>query len=119
MPMRAGRPCAHPGCAAIVKDGYLCAAHAKQRQKQYDDGRGSAALRGYGAKWKKLRKMFLGAHPLCADPYGVHQSAVAATDVDHRVAKRGGGTNVWDNLQALCHECHSRKTAKENGRWAS
>ncbi|MGZ6527901.1 MAG: HNH endonuclease [Actinomycetota bacterium] len=26
-----------------------------------------------------------------------------------------GGTNDRANLQALCHRCHSRKTAPENG----
>lgn len=119
MPNRPGKPCAHPGCAAIVRDGWLCPNHAEQRQKQYDSARGSAASRGYDARWQKLRTMFLAAHPLCVDPYGLHQSPVAATDVDHKKPKRDGGTNLWDNLQALCHECHSRKTAMENSRWLS
>ena len=30
---------------------------------------------------------------------------------------RSGGTDDEENLQALCHECHSAKTASEDGRW--
>ncbi|MGZ6536385.1 MAG: HNH endonuclease [Actinomycetota bacterium] len=38
-----------------------------------------------------------------------------ATEVDHITPQRIGGTNDRANLQALCHRCHSRKTALENG----
>ena len=41
----------------------------------------------------------------------------AATDVDHVVPKRAGGTDDMDNLQGFCHACHSAKTAREDGRW--
>ncbi|MHB0886869.1 MAG: HNH endonuclease [Bacillota bacterium] len=40
-----------------------------------------------------------------------------ATDLDHRVSKRKGGTDDPANLQALCHQCHSAKTAREDGRF--
>lgn len=29
----------------------------------------------------------------------------------------GGGSDDPDNLQGMCHDCHSAKTAKEDGRW--
>lgn len=64
--------------------------------------------------------MFLQAHPLCADPYGIHAEegqAVAATVVDHIKPKRRGGRDAWDNLQALCESCHNKKTALEDKRW--
>lgn len=60
--------------------------------------------------------MFLRANPLCADPFGLHANSgevVAATDVDHITARRFGGGDEWENLQSLCHECHSKKTANE------
>ena len=38
-----------------------------------------------------------------------------ATDVDHIVPHRGDMSLFWDvnNWQALCHECHARKTYAE------
>lgn len=40
---------------------------------------------------------------------------VQATDVDHIVPREQGGSDQWSNLQALCHSCHSKKTATEDG----
>ncbi len=114
--------CGWPGCPKLAEPGHrYCAEHEKLAragsQREYDQRRGTAAQRGYGARWRRLRRMFLNAHPICADPFGVHAKAgevVPATDVDHIIAKRCGGTDTWENLQALCHSCHSRKTAAEN-----
>ncbi|GEB79233.1 hypothetical protein DDE01_06480 [Desulfovibrio desulfuricans] len=39
----------------------------------------------------------------------------AATDVDHIVSRAQGGTDDRANLQPLCHACHSRKTAQQDG----
>jgi 5-methylcytosine-specific restriction protein A len=78
------------------------------------DDRISASRRGYGRRWRdQTRTAFLREHPLCEDCYrrGI---IMPATDVDHIVAKRRGGTDQWRNLQALCHSCHSRKTARED-----
>lgn len=72
--------------------------------------RGSAASRGYDRRWQKKRRAFLREHPLCVacERAGL---TVAATDVDHIKPKRDGGTDDPENLQALCHACHSKKTA--------
>lgn len=60
--------------------------------------------------------MYLMAHPLCVDPDSVHGSeVVTATEVDHIKPKSQGGRDEWENLQALCKSCHSRKTAAELG----
>jgi 5-methylcytosine-specific restriction endonuclease McrA len=107
MPRRPALPCRQPGCPRLN-----CELHRPKRE----DNRPSAAVRGYGRRWQRLRLMYLRAHPLCADPFGVHEAAgetVAATDVDHVTARRFGGEDEWENLQALCHQCHSKKTAKE------
>ncbi len=42
-----------------------------------------------------------------------------ATEVDHIVAHKGDESLFWDfqdNVRALCKSCHSKKTARENGR---
>jgi 5-methylcytosine-specific restriction endonuclease McrA len=36
-----------------------------------------------------------------------------ALAVDHIKPKSAGGTNNAAKLQALCHQCHAMKTAKE------
>lgn len=83
-----------------------------------DSLRPSAARRGYDSVWRRIRLEFLRRHPLCAE-CGRAGRTVPATDVDHRVPLRRGGTNDPANLQALCHEHHSRKTAREDGRFGA
>jgi 5-methylcytosine-specific restriction enzyme A len=84
------------------------------------DLRPSAAARGYGRRWRRYRLAFLGAHPVCqcrgpCCPSGCNQ---LATDVDHVQAVTGpDDPRFWDpaNHVSLCHACHSRKTAREDG----
>lgn len=111
MPNRAKRPCRHRDCPELTTDGW-CAAH----RPPASDSRPSAARRGYGRRWRQLRRMVLARHPLCADPFGDHaatRQVVAATDVHHIIARRDGGRDLARNLQSLCHSCHSRVTAME------
>jgi len=75
------------------------------------DNRPSAARRGYGSRWRKLRLMQLRRYPLCQWP-GCNKPA---TDVDHIVPRASGGTDDADNLQSLCHAHHSVKTATQDG----
>lgn len=39
-----------------------------------------------------------------------------ATEVDHIIGLAQGGTHADSNLQSLCHDCHSTKTARDNGK---
>lgn len=118
MPYRSGYGCKYPGCAAIISDGRYCALHAKEEQSAYNKQRGSSTKQGYGGNWRKLRKMYLAANPICADPSHRHpQQIIEATQVDHSVPRSEGGTDDWDNLEGLCISCHSYKTAIEDGRW--
>lgn len=73
------------------------------------DDRESAGARGYGARWRKLRKMVLAAQPLCV------RCDRPAKHVDHIVPRSQGGDDSMANLQALCATCHNRKTAREDG----
>lgn len=104
--MGLGLPCTEPGCPAITTGG-RCDRHRRENTRWLEDNRSSAAKRGYGRNWQRLRLLVLHEEPLC------RECRAAATDVDHI---DGDVTNLArENLQALCHGCHSRKTTRENG----
>lgn len=113
MPQRAGSACTRPGCAGIVRAGVctVCGPRKAQRDANYDRERGSAASRGYDRRWQRLRLMYLRANPFCAD-CTTSQKTTQATEVHHKVAKRDGGQDEWNNLESLCKSCHSKRTAK-------
>ena len=116
MPLRSPHPCGFPGCPKLVREGRFCAEHTRQVKGQYDRNRDSAAIRGYDRRWQEIRRMYLRRNPLCADPFGIHaelRQVVAATEVDHKLPKRQGGSDDESNLQGLCKSCHSRKTMME------
>ena len=98
MPRRPARVC--PACNKVARGACCVPARAP-------DERASASQRGYGARWRRLRLLVLHRAPLC------RECGRAATDVDHILPRRMGGTDDMANLQPLCHSCHSRKTARE------
>lgn len=116
------RVCTHPGCGVLVKGFNVskCSKHAnvdslqpvtasasnrRQRRKLYNS-----------ANWKSLRESFLRENPLCR-MCAIANKTVAANTVDHIIPHKGDTTLFvsWDNLQSLCHSCHSYKTATEDG----
>ena len=100
--------CRHPGCPELADSRIgFCPKHTPVVI--------SAAQRGYGKAWQKVRKVFLAAHPLCEE-CKKNGRYVKATDVDHIKPHRGDRDLFWDmsNWQALCHSCHSKKTARED-----
>lgn len=134
MPFAAPRPCTHPGCSTLVRDGSgRCEKHKRVERQQLDERRGTAHERGYTSAWQKARAAYLKRHPLCAEHAKTHH-VVAATVVDHKVPHRlkaamdGGDTDLiakakalfWDseNWQPLCKTCHDRKTATEDSAFA-
>jgi len=119
MPVSAGHPCGNKGCPAVIPRGKrFCPEHEQAQQKALDRERGSAAARGYGARWRRLRGMYLARHPLCVDPEQRHPGrVVVATDVDHIQPKAQGGSDAFSNLRPLCHSCHSAITSK--GSWST
>jgi len=108
---RAARTCATPGCPNLVRgsDRY-CPLHEPPVERKPDE-RPSASRRGYDAAWRRIRKAFLRAHPMCEWP-GCDEPA---TEPDHILPRKAGGTDDWDNLRAFCHVHHSRKTARYDG----
>jgi 5-methylcytosine-specific restriction protein A len=106
---RAARICSQPGCPQIAGDEGRCAEHRAQRERADRAQRPTPAQQGYDWAWRKRRAAYLKRYPYCA------ACGTWATDVDHVIAKRNGGTDDDDNLESLCHACHSRKTAREVG----
>lgn len=120
MARRAGRQCSVAGCPNIAS-GSFCDEHMDEQRQ---DDRPSAARRGYGHGWRRLRRMALARSPLCADPFGIHKAngeVVIAVDVHHVETVSEGNPTLTslDKLETLCHSCHSRITATHGGRGAA
>lgn len=82
--------------------------------------RGSAHSRGYTRGWQRFRLRVLADVGKAEFPFGGPLCATCggeATDVDHITPHRGDAGLMYANanMQSLCHECHSRKTATEDG----
>jgi len=115
MPNRAARPCRYGRCPYITThESGLCEQHRHIAYQQNDAQRGTAAERGYGARWKTLRDWFLRENPYCVMCAAIGKQE-QATEVDHIVPHKGDDDLMWDvaNLEALCSWHHKSKTAKE------
>ncbi|ATW33664.1 HNH endonuclease [Candidatus Williamhamiltonella defendens] len=113
MPALIPRACRKPGCpdTTTERSGY-CTTHRHEGWQQHQQGQ-SRQARGYGAQWQRLRARILTRDNYLCQPcwrQGVIRSAQA---VDHIQAKAFGGTDEERNLEAICHECHKAKTARE------
>lgn len=112
-PRRPLRPCGRPGCPKLTRD-RLCPACAAEERRRYDHQRGTAAARGYGARWQRESAEFLQQHPWCID------CGAPSAEVDHEVPHRGDMVLFWDksNWRPRCKTCHSRKTATRDSGFA-
>ena len=106
------RPCRHPGCPDLTRDGW-CPKHRPRQAAR----RESATWHGWYSLpvWTDdLRPGQLLREPFCC---ACAQRGVRtpATDVDHIRDHKGDWVVFTDrtNLQSLCHSCHSRKTMGE------
>ena len=119
MPTKPARPCRWPRCPQLTLDrsGY-CAAHLKAARAQHDAQRGTAAQRGYGARWQRAGKAYLREHPLCEICLKKNPPVIEpATLVDHIIPHRGDPVLFWDpgNWESASEHCHNEKTAREDG----
>lgn len=99
--------CSYAGCGQLAERGATrCAQHRAD-----DRDRLSPDRRGYDRRWKRFRAWFLQANPFCVDclPGRVEP----ATEVHHIHKLAAGGERLDpSNCMALCHACHSRRTAR-------
>ncbi|WP_287919908.1 HNH endonuclease [Comamonas sp.] len=113
MPSAAPRPCSHPGCGVLVRDGTgRCPKHPKQA---WSRNRPAPIKRLAGRALQRLREQRKQENPLCVDCSTL--GVVRLWDVlDHTVSLEEGGTNDPSNMQGLCHEHHDAKTELERQR---
>lgn len=117
MASRPLRPCKHPGCAELTREGW-CSRHKPKHTR-----RASAEYHSWYLLpvWTdRLRPQQLAREPFCRYcaakyPPGDPRHRTYATVVDHVIPHRGD----WllfiapSNHQSLCKSCHDRKTARE------
>lgn len=121
------RPCSRPGCINLTRDRY-CEKHQKEYEEQerarhqhYDEhkrDRRSAAFYKSVA-WQRAREqVMMRDHRLCQECLKT-QRITLATEVDHviPIKVRWDLRLHLDNLQALCHRCHMRKTAEDKRKY--
>ena len=117
MPYKPQRPCRQPGCPGLTNDktGY-CDKHREAHLKQVDSQRENANARGYTYRWHKVSRLYLQAHPVCAECRKEGRTT-AASIVDHIKPHKGDQVLFWDenNWQSMCTHCHAVKTAEEDG----
>ena len=118
MPRKPNKPCSYPGCPKLVPAGETyCPEHYKQINQEYERyERDPAVRRRYNKEWRKIRGLYVKAHPYCELCYrdGV---MTPVEEVHHIIPLSEGGNNSFDNLMSLCKSCHSRIHAERGDRW--
>lgn len=116
--------CCAPGCEDLAEPGGArCADCRAEQDARRADQRAAAQATPHASaaralyadpRWRRAAASFLKRHPVCADCASLGRIE-PATDVDHIEPHKGDRALFWDrsNWQALCHSCHSRKTARE------
>ena len=119
MPNAAPKPCNHPGCGVLVRDGSgRCAKHPRAAWAKAP----TATKRITGRKLQALREALFSRSPLCMQ-CEAEGRVTLATQRDHIVSLEQGGADDDDNTQALCLACHDIKSKGESAharakRWA-
>jgi 5-methylcytosine-specific restriction enzyme A len=109
MPNKPLRPCAHPGCCNLTKDGH-CEKHPRKIWEKNKE-----VKRITGRKLQRERNRLFDDNPLCV---GCQRRGIirSATQRDHIIPLAEGGQDVPENTQGLCDECHKIKSEEERTR---
>lgn len=75
--------------------------------------RPTAAARGYcTAAWRRTRLAVIARDQGICQLCGL--LVIGSPDIDHIVEKAKGGTDALSNLRVACHDCHSKRTARDS-----
>ena len=115
------KKCKQLGCVGVaVTDGY-CSSHYRGPVSTDDMLRGVRVRPDYHMlyntrAWKRLRRSVMSDQPVCQRCLS-NTIIEVTTDIDHIIPHKGDHHLFYDkdNLQGLCHKCHSWKTAREEG----
>lgn len=113
MPRRALTPCPAPGCPEVTEGG-RCDNHQRQAERT----RGSAARRGYGKKHRQRFRRLVLERDICCVLCRNAGKWTLATVADHwplsrrELEERGLDPDDPEHGRGLCHDCHSRETAR-------
>ncbi len=110
MPKMPPRACTHPGCGKYAVKNGKCEEH----YVPWDHGGKSSNERGYGHKWRQLRKFVLERDEHMCQECLRNGRYTLGNQVDHIVNKADGGTDRLSNLEVLCQSCHEKKTKSES-----
>ena len=111
MALRAKRPCRHPGCPALVDNGYC----DKHKAKQWNRHRANFRDRGYDSRWDKVRGLKVKLNPLCEECSKINH--VAHVEIVHHIipvdllrqVNRDDLIYDMDNLKSDCRQCHGKE----------
>ncbi|MCA0944506.1 HNH endonuclease [Salipiger pacificus] len=86
---------------------------AKRRLQDKERAKDPVRKLYWSARWKEESKAFLRERPWCCVPDCDRPSDT----VDHNEPHKGDLGLFWDqsNWRPICHRCHSRKTARQDG----
>jgi len=114
------KPCASPGCSALVRGTAHCDTHRpaaqarreaqiKRANKRYNAVRDISDSRYKQEKWRRLSIYYRKLHPLCAQ-CEAEGRVKASQMVDHIKPSKTHPELFfeWNNLRALCNPCHNR-----------
>lgn len=77
---------------------------------------GSRHERGYGYEWTKRREQVMQRDMYLCQPCQRQGRTTPAREVDHITPKAQDGADDYENLQAICTDCHKVKTRAEKSR---
>lgn len=118
MPTAPKQPCRTPRCPALVERGQgWCPTHRRERARRYNQTQRPAGHAFYKTPaWQALRRRVLQERGVACVDCG---RITPHPHVDHILTVRERPDLALDasNVAIRCLPCHSRKTAREDGRW--